>query len=288
MDSDDLKISQLTVGFPVLTDIMPYVSSPLVTPVAKASYISSLLGRGYIRENSAQLLYVGAQAYSVLPGAADVNGVYLEWAANIARTSISLTADTIYYVYLYSNSGTPAVEESTTVPVWDSALNYYKKTGDDTRRCIGWIEASATNTLRKFLNIVQGRISEIIYLDGDDPATDRRVLASGTTTGSWASFSLAPLVPSHATHFYAVPKLIFVAANDDAIFGLSPIDLGSATGNFAPFIIRDRGPAIGTGTFTGTVWLAISTSQTYYYRLFHVTNTTTVVHVEVNGARIVR
>src|SRR5689334_9301976 len=47
---------------------------------------------GYLQENSAQLLYVGAQAYSVLPGSADVNGSLLTWASNIARTGLTLTA----------------------------------------------------------------------------------------------------------------------------------------------------------------------------------------------------
>lgn len=243
---------------------------------------------GYIQENSAQLLYVGAQAYSVLPGSADVNGTLLTWAANIARTGLSLTADTIYYVYLYSSSGTPAVEESTTVPVWDSALNYYKKTGDATRRCIGWIEASATNTLRKFLNTVQGRVSEVIYLDGEDPATDKRVVNGGTVSTSWQSFSLAPLVPSHATHFYGLAKIVFTNSLDDAVLGLSAIDLGSAQGNWAPFDVRDKGAAAGVSTFFGSNWLAISTSQTYYYRLYHVTGTTSTAVVEIHGARIVR
>lgn len=243
--------------------------------------------KGYIQENSAKLLYVGTQAYSVLPGSADVNGTLLTWAANIARTSLSLTANTLYYVYLYSNSGTPAVEESTTVPVWDSALNYYKKTGDGTRRCIGWIEASATNTIRKFLNTVMNRVSEIIYTDGADFATAKRVVVAGTTTGSWASFSLAPFVPAHATHAYMIGKIGFVASGDDGALGLSPIDLGSSTASEAPFVVRDRGAAAGVSTFFGHTWFPISTPQTYYYRIIIVTGTPNA-NIEIQGARIVR
>lgn len=42
MDSDNKKITQLTVGIPVGTDIMPYVSDPGGTPSNKAVLVSSL------------------------------------------------------------------------------------------------------------------------------------------------------------------------------------------------------------------------------------------------------
>jgi hypothetical protein len=47
MDSDNKKITQLAVGVPVGTDIMPYVSSPGVTPVTKYTLVSSLGGGGF-------------------------------------------------------------------------------------------------------------------------------------------------------------------------------------------------------------------------------------------------
>lgn len=240
-------------------------------------------------ENGAQLLYVGAQAYSVTPGRMAVNGEILSWASNIARTSLSLTANTMYYVYLYNNAGTPAVEESTTVPVWDSALNYYKKTGDNSRRCIGFIQASATDTIRKFVSTVSGRILEIWYMDGVDPGTGgKRPVAAGTATGAWTSFSLAPIVPVHAQYVGIVAKLSFPSAGDDGILGLSPISLGTSLANTSPHSVRDRS---GTGTnaltFFGLTWLAIHESQTYYYRLQVISGSPTV-YIDVHGARIIR
>ena len=245
-------------------------------------------GKGYLRENSAQLLYVGAQAYSVLPGSADVNGTLLTWAADIARTSLTLTADTLYNVYLYSNSGTPAVEESTTAPVWDSALNYYKKTGDATRRWIGFLNASATNTIRKFVNIsVGGRVSETIYVDGS--VTGKSAVNAGSGSSSWTSFSLATLVPLTATHFYAISRLTGTSANDDAAAGISPIDLGSGiVGSLAPYVVRGDNDVAGATIFFGTAWLSIYTAQTAYYRIYHVVGTGSTLTLQVHGARFIR
>lgn len=241
---------------------------------------------GYISENCAQLLYVGAQAYSVLPGSMDVNGRLLTWSSNIARTGLSLTANTGYYVYLYNNSGTPAVEESTTTPVWNSTLNAWQKTGDVTRRCIGYIEASATNTIRKFVNIVYGRVSEIIYTEGDE--TGRSPILGVAATSAWTSFSLSPVIPSHATHAGFVIKIVGATLGDDGAEGVSPIDLGAGTGsNLAPNYVRARASAAGANTFMGNSWNPITISQTYYHRLAIFSGTPTA-SIIITGYRFVR
>jgi len=260
--------------------------------VADGQYLkrsgSSVIGAnpfiGYIAENSAQLIYVGANAYSVLPGSADVNGTMLTWASNIARTSVSLSANTLYYVYLYSNAGTPAVEESTTVPVWDSTLLCYKKTGDSTRRCIGFIEANATPAIRSFVNIVSERISEILYTDGS--TTGKIVVSAGTAT-TWTSFSLAPLVPAHATHVSMILKLSLTTIADEGLIGISPIDLSPGASNTAPNQVRGKAAYAGANIFFGSSWNAIQTAQTYYYILSAISGTP-AVNIEVHGARFVR
>jgi hypothetical protein len=243
---------------------------------------------GYIQENSAQLLYVGTQAYSVLPGSAIVNGSLLTWAANIARTGVTMAANAIYYVYLYDNAGVAAVEESTTVPVWSPTLNYFAKTGDATRRCIGYLQSNNAAQIRTFLNTVTGRVSEFVYTDGENPGTSKRPVNGGTVSTSWASFSLAPLVPVHATHWFVIAKLSFATIGDEAVLGLSPIDLGVATANFAPFQIRDKGNAAAAAFFVGGTFLPIQTSQVYYYRLQHNSGTTATAIAECQGAKIIR
>lgn len=242
---------------------------------------------GFIQENSAKLTYVGTQAYSVSVGTADVNGTLLTWASNISRSSLSFSADTLYNVYLYSNSGTPAVEESTTAPVWDSTLNYWKKTGDNTRRWIGYLSTDASGLIRKFVHIIiSGRISEIIFVDGS--TTGKAAVNAGTQSASWASFSLSPLVPVPATHYYGVARLAGTAANDDASAGISPIDLGSALGALAPFVVRGDNDVAGAIIFFGTTMLPISTAQTNYYRLYHVVGTGSTLTLHIHGSRFSR
>ena len=240
---------------------------------------------GYVRENSSQLLYVGVAAYSVLPGAMTVNGEGLVWASNIARTSLSLAANTLYNIYLYNNSGTPAVEESTTAPVWDTALECFKKTGDDTRRWIGFLETNASSQIRRFLNTVAGRTSEIIYLDGD--TTGRIPVNSGTSPSSWTSFSLAPLVPIIATHVLLLPRLLGLTAGDEVQLGISPIDLGASTAGTTPYVLRAQHAAIGS-TMVEPVWVAISAAQTMYYRTSNIVGTTGTATIYIQGAKFVR
>lgn len=285
LDDLDSKVAVIEAGTAgsVVTSIKAWLKTYFDTlyPVSRQT--------GYLRDNSAQLIYVGAAAYSVLPGSADVNGTLLTWVSNIARTSLTLSADTVYYVYLYSNSGTPAVEESTTAPAWSATLNYYQKTGDATRRCIGFIATRAANTIRKFNNNVYGRTSEFIYIDGETNLfSTKEVVSAGATTASWASFSLATLVPAHATDWWCSPKISFNASGDDCILGISPIDLGaSPTAGDAPFTIRGQTNVAAARLFTGRAWLPIVTASTYYYRINRLVGTATA-YIEAHGARIIR
>jgi hypothetical protein len=249
------------------------------------SYIST---KGFISEIGAQLTYGTGTFYKVEAGAAEVNGTMLTWSSPINRSGLTLASGTIYYSYLYSSAGFPAVEESTTVPVWDSALNYYKKTGDNTRRCIGFVQASNANTIRKFSNIVIGRMSEIYFTDGVDATAGKRIVSGGTASGTWASFSLASFVPNNATHAWVIGKVAYTASGDDGILGISPIDLGTANAaQQAPYAVRDRGTANGTSTFFGHGFLPLVEVQIMYYRVQTVAGSPTA-NIEVQGARFIR
>jgi len=244
---------------------------------------------GYIAEQGGKLVYVGAAAYNVTPGSMVVNGQLLRWTANISRTSLSLSASTLYYVYLYSNSGTPAVEESTVAPAWNSTLEYCSKPGDNTRRCIGWILTNGSANIRKFTMTVSGRVAEIIYTDGESVGgSAKELVAAGASTGSWTSFSLLSRVPSHATHWYCAPKLSVPTVGDDTILGISPIDLSTATAGDAPFTIRGQGSVTNARIFTGRAWLPIENANENYYRINRIAGTTGTAYIEVHGARIVR
>lgn len=246
--------------------------------------------RGYIKDLSANIVWDSVSAYHVEPGIADVNGCLLSWTSNISRTGLtSLTSDSTYYIYLYDNSGTPAVEESTTVPTWDSVLNYFKKTGDGSRRCIGWLVIDDSNhDIRKFDSKVRGRSIEITYTDGKDSTNAKRAVNDGTASSSWQSFSLAPYVPANmATHGYLSPKIKYYTASNDTAIGISPVTLPDIATQ-APYCVRDTNDTSQATTFFGSQWLPIVESQTSYYRLRHFVGSDSKAVIEIHGARAKR
>lgn len=225
--------------------------------------------------------WVSNTQYRVLPGQALVNGVLVTVSSNITRTPPA-TANTLFYVYLYSSGGSGAVEESTTAPAWDAALQYWKKGGgapDATRRCIGFVQTSST-VLRRFDVKVLGRQRDFYYTDG----AVHSVLDPGTVTSAWTQVPLSEFVPAHATDWYAIAKLRFGAANNEAILGLHPFDPGSAisvTGGL--YVVRDSSPKAST-TFFGHNWQPVGPGPAVYYRLSNPTGTNEGV-LECNGAR---
>lgn len=267
----------------VFSDLLVIENDPAGTAETKKMEISKLFP-GYWKEGGGKLTWNSATGYQVAAGAADLNGDVISWTSAITRSSLSLSADTLYNVYLYNNSGTAAITESTTSPTFDSSLGYWIKTGDNTRRWIGYLATDASGNIRKFVHVLcGGRVSEIILVDGS--VTGKSVVNGGTTTGSWASFTMTTLVPVPASHYYAVAKLVGTAANDDATIGISPIDLGSAAGNLAPFVVRGDNDVAGGSIFFGTTMLPISTAQTNYYRIAHVVGTGSSLVLQVHGSR---
>lgn len=237
------------------------------------------LQKGHIL--GANYVWDSATGYRVEPGEALVNEALLSWSANIVRSALALTANAIHYVYLYSNAGVPAIEESITAPVWDVALGYYRKGVDATRRRIGYLSTNSTGGVLRFISTTGGRVRENYFVDG---TAKHSVFNIGGDT-AWTSFSLAPWVPADATHYFSVSKIGFAAAGNDAILGVSPVDLGAAAGNTAPHVVRDHNSTAGN-TFFGAVWLPISTPQTNWFRMFNVTGTGSA-YIMTTGARFV-
>lgn len=277
----------------LLTNITNKVGSPS-TPysyVIPISPLSEERNKGYIRELSSKLVFDSVNSYHVEPGAADINGSIITWDSNINRSGLSLLANTLYNVYLYNNNGTASIEESTTNPIWDSSLLYMKKTGDATRRWVGYFSTDASNNIRKFLHsLIGNRMSEIIFIDG--VLTGRQPVSNVVSETSWTPFSLSPLVPIHATHVNLLRKLIFTVVGQDLFLALSPIDLGSGViANLAPDYIRAHAGSIaaaGSGNiFFGSSWNAISISNTYYYRTWQYQGTP-LATIEIHGSRFSR
>jgi hypothetical protein len=142
---------------------------------------------------SGTALTVGT-GYAVLP-----DGTIINVETAIAKSSLSLSNNTWYHVYLYDNSGTPDIEIVTTAP----ATAYFglarAKTGDTSRRYLGSVLTDGSGDIYPF--IMQG--TKIKY-NTANATTPFRVLTSGAETSNTA-VSTAGCVPSTAA-------LVFVFA----------------------------------------------------------------------------
>jgi len=140
------------------------------------------------------------------PGLLRVGGTLLASNTDTTLALGTLANSTQYAIYAYSNAGVRTLEKSTDVPEWDAALRYWKKTGDASRRRVGWVRSGATGTMIRFTT-PPTRMSherEIWWeYDSAQASVDWLVIpgsppAAGT---DWNEFNLAGKVPADATHY---------------------------------------------------------------------------------------
>lgn len=112
------------------------------TPSAWVDHISGLVPT-----------WVSATAIDITPGSAYIESLGLVYVsgATISLTGLTTTATTWYYLYLYDNAGTPAVEVSTTAPAAPYMGTARSKSADTSRRFLGVLKtAGAADTIIKF------------------------------------------------------------------------------------------------------------------------------------------
>jgi len=121
-------------------------------------------------------------------------GDFIDVTSTLTASGLSLTANTWYHVYLYLNSGSPAMEVVTTAPaLWKNSA--YSKSGVVTRRYVGSIMTNATGGIFQFLHENNAGIMRYVGLQIDSVM---RVLNDGKATVS-TSVSLAAKVPVTTT-----------------------------------------------------------------------------------------
>lgn len=240
---------------------------------------------GYISENAAQLTYITGTSYQVEAGSMDINGTNVQWASASVRTGVTLTSGTMNYVYGYSTGTTIGLEESTTAPVWDGTLNYYKKTGDNTRRCIGFLQAQTVNSIRPFINVVKSRISEFTFQD----YTDGKLLVNNATiTGAWTTMNLGTYLPTQTNEALILGKLVLASSGDEGTLGISTMLPSAATApNTVIYQLRDRAPAAGANVFFGNAWLTVYDPVKLYAKLL-ITNGAPACQIGIWGCRFIR
>jgi len=137
--------------------------------------------------------------YAVLP-----DGTLINVASAITKSSLSLSGNSWYHIYLYLNSGAPDVEIVTTAPASPYFGVARTKNGNTSRRYIGSVRTDDSGNLYDFdhnpiTNYVAWVTSVFINM--------RRVLIDGTAT-TWTAISLAnasPVTVSGAMLYVTTP-----------------------------------------------------------------------------------
>lgn len=190
--------------------------------------------------------WVSGTSLRVTTGAAHIEsaGKVFAAASAITKAGLSLSNDTTYHLYFYSNAGTPDVEVVTTPPAAAYSGTARSKTGDASRRYIGSVLTNGSAAVREFVH--DG--GSIRYRE-NVTASPYRVLAGGTTT-TWTAIALAAVVP---------PTSKAAVMDIQLIGGSVGTDVASKAAGAGFFTTINPAQRIGTG------W-AINASQNFYYK----------------------
>lgn len=168
---------------------------------------------------------------------ADVNGTALTWTSPLSLTVSPITAGNVsYYVYLYdSGSAVAAIERSTTEPVWDATLNAWKKTGDATKRCVGFFMSNLSSAVIAPFLMVPVKATErlrklIYYKQGALAGIDIAPVLSALNT--WEAFTPSGGIAANAVSAVIQGSLFNAAASGSSqmslnVLGLDPSSLPS-------------------------------------------------------------
>lgn len=217
------------------------------------------------------LVWVSATSIKVTVGKAYVNGTILELTSDLTKSSISTSANTWYYVYLYDNSGTVDVEISTTIPAFYYA-SASQKTGTASKRCIGCFFASASNTIVKFIQQVNQNEAETFWIDSQ---LNRRIL-SGVFNSSNQTLSLT-IVPEVIFKAIQIHLILTCPASSDLSCGIgSELDATDKSLTAEIFArVFNSGGTSRTG-YLNPAWTKLSARQIVWVTNNHGTTSGTV------------
>lgn len=142
--------------------------------------------------------------------------------STLTLSSLSLSASTMYHVYLYENTGTSAIECVTTAPSSAYFGSARTKSGDTSRRYLGSIVTNSSGAIMKFKhNAKNGRIA---YLENNQVAP--LILALNGTSTTPVTVSCSAMVSPAATHvtisgFNSSSTYVCWIANPDCNFTVS-------------------------------------------------------------------
>lgn len=134
-----------------------------------------------------QMQWVSASAITIATGGAFIEslGRVYEVPTAIALTGLTtLTASTLYHVYLYDNAGTPAAEVVTTAPATAYFASARSKTSDTTRRYLGSVYVNASQQISAFQHHAESGL--VVYRNASGSTPSLRILNGGTATTNTA------------------------------------------------------------------------------------------------------
>lgn len=172
-------------------------------------------------------------------------------ATAIAKTGLTLTADTWYHVYLYMNGANPDIEIVTTAPAAAYHGTARSKTGATTHRYLGSIKTGAANTILNFMHDLA--TSEMKYNHNINYAA-LYIVNNGTSTTevTVSCTSAVPVTGKQAIVFAENPSV-----TASAVY-IGNADTGSPITNILAFIRNGRallGP------------INLTASQTFTYQV---------------------
>ncbi len=197
------------------------------------------LPKGYI--DGLKMEWVSGTSLRVTSGAAYVSSLdrVLEASSAITKASLSLSASTWYYVYLYLNASTPDIEIVTTAPAAPYTGTARAKTGDTSRRFLGSLRTDAAGSMLNFMH-EGGRIIYQGFLN-QNPFT---ALVNGTSTTE-ATVSLSATLPPTARtgilrHTNGSTSTSSRMNNTTAVFPNYVMNFGSSADAFIDFVVNSN------------------------------------------------
>lgn len=174
------------------------------------------------------------------PGSAVIDGVLYSWSSALSVTGVNGVSPLVagnphVYVYLYYNGSSVALELSATAPTYSAANGYYEKTGDSTRRLIGWtrniLNAGEYYPLQFAASLSGSLVTQHFsygVTNGIDTITDSQLAIATSFSGlvNWQDFDLS----SHAPKSVVMVNLAFQAVSGGSPrggLGISPTSLST-------------------------------------------------------------
>ena len=272
------------------------VTGDTLTQTSWQATISNIYLLSQLAQGPGQLQYVSATSIrfrAVNGSVIRIAGTLYNLTADItaANTNIyidgssgsSLGASTLYYVYLFSNSGTLTVDFSATAYAIDSTTgNYgtYIKTGVASRTLIGMIRTNASS------QFVDGATQRFVRSWFNDPGI--QVLNNFTTDRATTSTTFAELSTEIRCEFLAwtgeIVRVNFSGQMESAGAGVGIISVG-----FDGTTAEDVENATGAVAYNGTSFSLFKggLAEGYHYATvlaLQTSGNTTQVHTNANSA----